>query len=212
MIDKYFFIARQAWFLLSLNEVHCSYIERHVINIRKRRNNAVAGDEEARDRGGSQWGAKSYVQVSVNLGGLTQVAPAAKSADYRASCNCQPIPRVEPVGSGQNCLASSLIVLPRSPMQRLPFGGLPTLFPRWEPTRYTIPSSDRLNPIRRLDLAFLRLSTTIDYWCTGLRGNHKCPIPHRYIRLIYIITRTFSTILTSFHLAAASYLQLLYIQ
>lgn len=67
----------------------------------------------ARNRGekdSSHREAKSYVSVSVNLCGLTQVVFAAKSADYRASCNCQPILRVEPVGSGWNCLASSLIV------------------------------------------------------------------------------------------------------
>lgn len=63
-------------------------------------------------------------------------------------------------------MASSLIVLPRSLLcsvchsagcRRYFLGGNPSPLP------YTIPSSDRLNPIRRLNLTFLRLSTTIDY-------------------------------------------------
>lgn len=61
----------------------------------------------------------------------------------------------------------------------------------WGPTLDAIPSSDRLNRIRRLDLAFLRLSTTIDHRSTGLRGNRKCRIPRRYIRPIYYYSDIF---------------------
>ena len=42
------------------------------------------------------------------------------------------------------------------------------------PPRSAIPFRDRLNPIRRLDLAFVRLSTTTE--TIGLHGNHECPV------------------------------------
>lgn len=41
----------------------------------------------------------------------------------------------------------------------------------------TFPFWDRLNPIRRLDLAFVRLSTTTGE-TIGLHGNHECPVPN----------------------------------
>lgn len=43
-----------------------------------------------------------------------------------------------------------------------------------KPPHSTIPFRDRLNPIRRLDLAFVRLSTTTE--TIGLHGNHECPV------------------------------------
>lgn len=203
-----FFVGRETWFLLVLagGVILFRGTGRYVINIHKRRNGAVGlvTKKQEAEASGSQAGAKSYVQVSVNLGGLTQAAPAAKSADYRTSCNCQPIPRVEPVGSGQNCLASSLIVLPRSLLCSVCHSaGCRRYFLGQGPTLDAIPSSDRLNPIRRLDLAFLRLSTAIDRRSL-LVSAEIANVQYRAVTSDrYIITRTFSAILTFFHLAAA---------
>jgi len=74
-------------------------------------------------------------------------------------------------------------VPPLASTYRLPFGGLPTLFPRWwkpalPPPQKSFHPRDRLNPIRRLEFwRPWRLSTTID----SSAGHRKCPTPRRYV-------------------------------
>lgn len=74
----------------------------------------------------------------------------------------------------------------------MPFGGLPTLFPRvgTHPRCHSILRSSKSYSTSRPSLPSF-VNSDRPPVSTGLRGNRKCPIPRRYIRPIYYYSDIF---------------------